>query len=268
MRRSTLLLPLTLVALVTGGASPARPAFWSDARFRSEVTLKQPRVPRDAPPLTLIGAGEGRIPGEPVRGVGVAAVWVQDVAEACTRAAGTPVRVQALWARRHVVAPAAPGECREVMEGLRAALGGRWWKSGAVWILADTLEEVRLTLLSREQRLLEKRRAYTALFAALLERDWRLLSGDRSVPLQALSTAAQRAAMLGVRLGAFADESDASAREHRFTERALSGDLTLQLRGSGPTASLDINERGGTSISVPFFHPVSGELLYGVPPPR
>jgi hypothetical protein len=261
---------LLLLVGVQSGRTPvaARPAFWDDARYRREVRLQSPRAPRDQPPLRVLAGPTDVTPGEPARTVGVSVQWAQDVTDACAAAVGVPITIQALWGRRRVLLPDAAGEARQVMEGLRSAFGGRWWKTGGTWVLARTLEEVRLTLLTADERLREKRAAYAQAFRSLRRVDWaRLLEGE-PVPLREVSPGAQANLRRATVISAFRRIDDPFERELAPDEQTLAGEMTVRFSGSGQTASLAVRGPGWSGTLIPFYHPTSGQLMWGVPPPR
>jgi len=203
-----------------------------------------------------------------VRTLGASVQWAQDVTHACTEAVGAPVTAQSLWGRQRVLLPDTGGEARQVMLDLQGSFGGRWWKTGQAWVLARTLEEVRLTLLTDDERLREKRAAYTQAFQSLQRADWARLLDGKPVPMRELSPRAQAGLRRATVISAFRRIDDPFERELAPDERTLAGEMTVRFSGSGQSASLAVRGPGWSGSSTPFYHPTSGQLMWGVPPPR
>lgn len=279
MRALTLLGVGTLLGSVAiGGAvaedEPTRPAekhplYWTDQRLEAPVYLRKQDVGFvEKPALFFVKRGEH--PDEPdetypVRPVRVSVIPAEQVVKAIREQTKAGVYIHPEFGLRYVTLNLRPGSAREVMASLEESFPARWWKNGDRWLLARTLQDVSLMVLSPEQRLKARVAALSDTLKSIPAPAWRALADGRTLPLDAMPPATQRALWQRLRLGV---TDPTSAPSPRLVQALNGGRLTLRLLGSGKDATLEVNSQQGTVLMIPFFHPVHGNLHYGVPPPR
>jgi len=198
----------------------------------------------------------------------------EELVKAIQKETGVRVMLQADWLREHVALPEKGGPARELMDGLAVAFGGKWLQVKNTWILARSLAEARLTLLTEAERATLLRQGRVALGRSITPDQWRRMAEKGGLALGEL-TPGQRALVLNdLRLYYYEPFANFG---YAPGPQALTGQgVTLRLRGSGMDAMVALGAPGAPGrdaigpfdVGIPFYHKRTGELLLGVPPPQ
>lgn len=259
---------LAVPPTVAGGKG----GYWAEAKLEKVVRPKPGPVLRPDVPALAYQEPSTR-EDDPkdvayVRPLNVSVLAAGDITRGITAQTGVKVLLQANWMREKVILPTAPAPARELMDGLRRAFPGEWFKTDDLWILALGPAEAQMTLLTPEERAERSKAATGKVLKGLLPADWQLLLKNPQVPLNRLSLPTQRAIVEEMRLAYW----DPERVDGVPTPAAMQGRLMISFSGQGQSAQIRVREVGRAvnqyAVGMPFFHPMTGEPLWGVRPPR
>jgi hypothetical protein len=248
-----------------------KPAYWRDPRFEAEVSLPQKKQERETlmrPPTDRTERGLGFY--RAVRLVRQAVVPVRTLTQAIQEKTGVQVLLRGDWMRDPLVLPAqGSSPAREWMDDLVAAFGGQWMKVGEAWVLARRPTEAEWTALSKQQRdgLLDEN--VRALFGTLTEAKWQAIAQAERLELFRFERPQQQAVFSYLRLQYYDPALDRLAAPG--PEAIMAREVYLKLEGVGKQASLVIVAPGAVRpyrAAFPFYDAQTGQLRWGVPPPR
>lgn len=286
---ATLIASITLALPYRAGSAPAapgekkdsavvrlpasKPLYWADPRLERAVSFPgesakdvltqrdpDPEIPSNIPAFRVVRLVQGRV------------VSGEELMEAFRKATGVSIMLQADWLREYVAAPQKGSPARELMDALAASFGGKWLKQGETWILARSLEEARLTLLSPDDRGRSIRENTAQLFRSFTPEQWQKMMQREGLSFGELAPPQQTAVALRLRLYYY-DPTDADG--YAPGPQALGGQgVGFHLSGSGKRASVLLTapitpgKVGPFDVLIPFYDEQTGELRFGVPPPR
>jgi len=258
-----------------GTEAQPKPAYWKDPRLEREVSFKDRPASRetlaapDPDPQLREAGGAYRV----VRLVQGRILSGEELVKAIEKATGVRVMLQADWLREHVALPEQGGPARELMDGLAATFGGKWLQVKNTWVLARSLEEARLTLLSEEERAVLHRQSTSALLGSISPEQWAKMTQKTGLDLRQFAPAQRSLILTKLRLYYYEPFRNFG---YAPGPQALSGQgVFLRLTGSGREAQVGLvapvapgrDPMGPFEVGIPFYTP-SGELQYGVPPPQ
>jgi hypothetical protein len=246
-----------------------KPLYWKDPRLAQEVSI--PGTSR-----LLVGLQrpdpepEARAAGrrQEVRLIGSTLATGHEVTRAVRQKTDVTVLLQGNWMQEDLLLPRKGQPAREWMDALAETFGGRWLQMGRTWILAETQEEARLTLLSEEERALAGRRCATAYMRSFTPAQWQQMAQREGLAFSQLSPQQRALVLQSMRLYRY----DPSVQYSVPGRQALAGaGVVLRLLGAGRQASVILRAPGPPgqdewSVSLVFYEN-DGSLMWGVPPP-
>jgi hypothetical protein len=190
----------------------------------------------------------------------------QEVAEACSQAAGVRVVIQGDWARSLVAVPQRPveaaAEVRQVMVGLEASFPGRWWKLGPDWVLARSRAEAELSAIPRAERLRRVREELGRLLVSLPPEARARLDAGEELGLRHLRPPAPQALGAAIRLSYYQPDWEDPRGRDVPSEGVLRGDVLVAVIGAGREAALRLRDSAGAyEARFPLYGPAGERLL-------
>lgn len=250
-----------------------KPAYWRDNRLLAEIHFPEAKSARPGDAVFLrrdpkLPPNDPTAAYQTVRMVGGRVLQLSEALTVAGIATGASIRAQGDWERDTIAVPRAAGPAREWMDALAQAYRGTWQRIAETWILSRTPAEARYTLLTEPERRQEDRRALTTLFMGMRPALWQRLVNGESLKYGDLELAQQSALIEVMRLYYY----DASLELAPGPAALFGYPITLQYCNQGKGASVSLSAPGADgfpySIDVPFYHPATGELLWGVLPPK
>jgi hypothetical protein len=271
---------MALLLTVSLGGAPApaaeeKPAYWTEKRLETPVSFSKPKGYQREAPLLQRDPEEPNDPMayRPVRLAGGVVQEVTALVKKLAKETGVPLAVQGDWAREAVALSATSLPAREWMDTLADTFKGRWFHQDQTWVLASSPNEAYLTALSKEQRGAEQRELTTNLMRTLTPNQWRKLGETGRLELGELLSAQKQTLRQKLRLYYY---DPGQPRAAGLGPEALTGKgVYLGLTGSGKDAHLHLYAPAAPGawsplwyVSIPFYDPETGALLWGVAPPR
>lgn len=258
-----------------GAKREVRPEYWKDARLAAEVRFPLPKVDLPPKPLFLHNpeyTDDPKEPGalEPVRVIGGRTQQAPDVLAAIQQQTGARLLLAGEWGHDWLVMPVAGGPAREVMDSFARVYRGRWFRARDAWVLANTLAEVRMVMMSKEERVQAQDACAQALFQGLNPAQMQRLGETNQLEFGELGPRLQRVVLDKVALWYYDPDWDFDAAPAREALRGRG--ISLSLIGKGVDISLKLSVPGRldepVSIITPFYDPVTKQPRWGVLPPR
>jgi len=255
---------------------PAQPAYWRDPRLEKEVRFpeekrgsrRKPRLGRIEPEFT---EGPLRVDARPGRLVEGRVLAGSTLVRMLQEQTGVPLLLRGDWMREPFAVPLAAGPARELMDDLARVFNASWFQQGEIWVLARSQTEARWTAMPREERATQITANMRTLFTSFTPEQWDKLARTERAPLYAFPPPQGRPVMESIRLYYYNPELDAESVPTRPATRGEG--LFLRLAGAGKTAALVLEAPGpagprGFTATFSFYDRETGQLLWGVPPPR
>ena len=255
-----------------------KPAYWREPRLEVAVAAPQVKsVPRKKQAPEVLR----RLPFDPserqlgvyttVHPVNQVIVPARKMLEAIHQRSGLTVLLRGDWMREPLAFPRAETQsAREWMDGLAEAFfGARWMQVGEAWVLARMPTEATWTAMPSVARAAKIRELTQSLFRSITAEQWKLLVKSERVELHKFERPQQQPVFERLRLEYFDPVRDPAGAPGAA---AIAGrEVFLRLQGSGRKAQLVLLAPGAVGemqMAEPFFDRRTGDLAWGVPPPR
>lgn len=250
-----------------------KPPYWREARL--DVPVEVPAVKRKMSGILrrLPNAPSERVMGvyTTVHLVNQVIIPIRTMINAIHDKSGTAVLIRGDWMRGSIAVPERSVlQAREWMDRLEEAFAGaQWTKVGATWVLARTPTEASLTALSGPERKARARELTRILVNAITAEQWKGLAAAERIELPKFQRAQIQPVFDRLRLEYYDPERHVATAPS--ADAVIGRRVYLRLEGRGRQAQLVILAPGATQefrVAERFFDPQSGDLAWGVPPPR
>jgi hypothetical protein len=261
----------------------SKPLYWNEKRLAVKVAFPKEGPRRHAVTQRLLERDEHPLqdpedarnaPLRPVRAIHAQLIEAEDLTGQIRKKTGVELLIQGSFAVEHLVVPyGLEIDVRELMDTLAGAFNARWYQVRQAWVLAGSPAEAQLVGLTREERVRRSLETSRALFASITPEQWARLARGVPVPLQEFTPAQRQLVLTYLQIMYYNPQS----RSVPLPEALQGTDVSLRVLGAGKGADLFIlGPRSPSSdppgaqplVGFPFYHPETGELLWGVPPPR